>query len=115
MTPAELINDLAEEAHRTALEKGWYDGSTERNDAELLCLIHSELSECLEALRKGNPLSAKLSGAALPVSQAEEELADAVIRILDMAARNDWNLGDAIVAKMAYNRSREPRHGGKRY
>jgi len=38
---------LAKEVNDTAKAKGWWDG--ERNEAEIICLMHSELSEALEA------------------------------------------------------------------
>jgi NTP pyrophosphatase (non-canonical NTP hydrolase) len=64
------------------------------------------LSEALEGIRHGNPPSEKTPG----FSQVEEELADCVIRILDMAYAMEYNLGNAILAKMAYNETRPFKH-----
>ena len=100
---------LSQSAHDIAISKGWYEQP--RAEPELLCLIHSEISECLEAVRDGNPPSSQCPG----YSCAEVELADAVIRIADMAAHLGWDLGGAIDAKMAHNQTRPQRHGGKRY
>ena len=43
---------IQSDIHETAKSKGWWD--SERNDGELIALMHSELSEALEALRNGN-------------------------------------------------------------
>lgn len=66
-----------------------------------LCLSHSELSEAMEGHRKG------LKDDKLPHrSMLEVELADAVIRICDLAGALDLDLGGAIAEKMAYNAQR---------
>ena len=64
------INALADHIHAMAIDKGWYDGSTSRSEAELIALMHSELSEALEAARHGNPASDKIP----EYSGIEEEL-----------------------------------------
>ena len=94
--------------HKTAIEKGWWDEP--RGAPECLCLMHSELSEALEAYRLGNPMSKKIA----PFSQIEEELADVIIRILDYAEHHSFEIEKALVAKMAYNTTRPHRHGGKK-
>jgi len=77
------------------------------NNSEKLMLVVTELGETCEGLRHGNPTSDKLP----EYSAAEEELADAIIRIMDLAAYNKWRLGPAIIAKLSYNRGRPYKHG----
>lgn len=66
-----------------------------------LCLIHSEVSEAMEGHRKG------LMDDKLPHRQmVEVELADAVIRICDLAGALGLDLGGAIAEKLAFNAQR---------
>lgn len=101
------FGDVQRCVHQNAIDHGWWEG--ERNDGELISLIHAELSECLEALREGNPESEKIPG----FCHAVEELADAVIRIMDMDEARGWGLAGAIIAKGKYNIGRRMKHGGK--
>lgn len=85
--------------------------------AEKLCLVHSEISEGMEGHRKS-----KMDDKLPHRSMLEVELADAVIRIFDLAGALKLNLGAALVEKMAFNAVR-PDHklenraaeGGKAY
>jgi NTP pyrophosphatase (non-canonical NTP hydrolase) len=90
-----------------AIPKGWWTdpktGETkQRNVGELIALCHSELSEALEGHRKN------LQDEHLPEFKSiEVELADCMIRIIDMAGGLNLRLADAMAAKMEYNEIRE--------
>lgn len=115
------IEQLQEEIHRVAREHGWWadvgpEGKNERAIPEKLCLIHSEISEALEEYRNlavGVPVNFTYHKDKKPEGFAIE-LADAVIRILDLCGALDIDLALAIKVKMGYNATRPYKHGGKR-
>ena len=105
----ESLRTMQHAIHQNAVEHGWWDEP--REDGTVLALIHAEVSECLEALREGNPPDKQCPG----FSQGEIELADVVIRIMDFCERKGWSLGKAIVAKHEFNKGRPFMHGGKEF
>lgn len=124
------LNILRNVCHEMAVEKGWWDDViheitnseitpvlTKGEEDQLIAikkgssiaLMHSELSECLEAIRKDLP-SDHLHGR----SMEEEELADVIIRIMDYCGRYDIDIGEVMIEKIAFNAERSRRHGGKK-
>ena len=130
------INQLAKEVHDNAVAHGWWDKPPVLPEA--LCLIHAELSEALEEYREGNPLiygtcalaaeDCKFSGVCDRVGRPGEgegidgpckpegiavELADVILRTLDLMAALGVDVDAVVMAKHKYNLGREYRHGGK--
>ena len=116
------ITRLQEKIHQAAIDLGWWTDletgeRADRNVGELMCLVHSEISEAMEGHRKD------LMDKHLPHRKmVEVELADAIIRILDLAGGLSLDIEGAIYEKMVYNQQREDhkienrkKEGGKQY
>lgn len=95
---------MQEEVHANAVRKEFWSALAFMSIDELLpgklALIHSEVSEALEAHRAGEPLEV-----------IGEELADVVIRCMDVAAALKIDLGAQIVRKHIKNLDRPVKHG----
>jgi NTP pyrophosphatase (non-canonical NTP hydrolase) len=91
---------LCEEVRATTEEKG-FETSMD-NFPQKIALIHSEASEALEDYRKGRE------------DHIPEELADIVIRVMDLAEGIDADLPEELLAKIEENTERDTQHGGRK-
>lgn len=131
----QTIGHHVELSGATAASKGWH--MLNKSVGEDIALMHSELSEALEAYRDGlgvnkvyvtepaaigmfagtklvpynpdNPLHAKLKPEGVPI-----ELADVLIRVFDFCYRHGIDIQQALELKHAYNATRPHLHGGKK-
>jgi hypothetical protein len=106
------LQELMDLSWETAEESGFHDPPL--SYGEQVALMHSELSEMLEAHRKGLAVEDNEHG--LPLLPELEELADLFIRIGDFCKGRNISgddLAKAIIAKDEYNKTRPWRHGKK--
>ena len=123
-----MINELAKEIHEINVKNGFYED--EKNIGEMIALIHSEVSEALESDRnnKFTPNNCLLNYEYSENSSDEnftayfignikdtfeDELADIMIRVMDLATFKGIDLEGHIKAKMRYNSLRPYKHGKK--
>lgn len=112
------VNMLVEECHFDAKSAGCWEHQPDVTALVVkLALVHSEISEALEGLRKNK------DDDHIPTRKAfEVELADACIRIFDLAGVCNLDLGGALVEKKNYNKARadhkpenRAKEGGKKF
>lgn len=103
------ISKMQKEIHENAKKHGWWE--EERNFGELIALCHSELSEALEEHRAGHPVTETYFPVGVKPEGVPSELADCVIRIMDMCEHFGINLEEMIKIKHAYNTTRPYKHG----
>ena len=113
----QAINALVIHVHEANIEAGWREKDGPVDFPMSVALMHSELSEALEADRKG------LMDDHLPERDGREvELVDLLIRLFDTAGAMKMDLGGAFIEKLAYNKTRADhklenrvKDGGKKY
>lgn len=105
------LNALQWQIHETAKAKGWW--TMYRSPGDLLMLVTSELAEALEEVRNGHPVDEIYFGEDGKPEGYPIELADAMIRILDMFGDLGLDAEKVIQMKVDYNEGRAYRHGGK--
>jgi NTP pyrophosphatase (non-canonical NTP hydrolase) len=121
------IAELSKQIYENARAKGFWD--KERNVGEMLMLIVSEVSEAMEADRKANysdwedrlpPFMDNISDDQFKKvfenevkNTFEDELADVIIRVLDLSYSRGVDLSWHIKQKMRYNAMRPHMHGKK--
>lgn len=124
------LNGLTKSIHKTNVEKGFYD--RDFNLGEKLMLVVSELGEALEADRSDNYCRKGMAKSILDdyrrgeiefdedfksefkgfvKDRFEDELADAIIRLLDLCGKMDIDIESHIFAKLKYNSLRKYKHG----
>lgn len=101
------LDALAAVLHETAIEKGFWDGEYSNDKiGNKLALVHSEVTEVLEAIRKSKGSESIV-----------EEMADVIIRLLDVyaAMRNEedvtHSLDEILESKININKERPRLHG----
>ena len=101
-TALHALNDMRDHCHQTSVDAGWWDDEPSiETFATKIALIHSEVSEMLEGLRKGLPDDH------LPDRSMEEvEAADILIRLFDYAGARGLDLAGAVQDKLSYNKQR---------
>lgn len=104
------LTHLQQIIYRGNVQAGWWKNidtgvAHPKGDVTLilskLALVHSEVSEAVEGVRKG-----LMDDHLKERPMAEVELADAIIRAMDLAGHEGWDLAGAIVEKLYYNSTR---------
>lgn len=119
----QTFRDLQDLMNEIAVTKGWHNPT--KTFGEQVVMMHSELSEVIEAFREPNSNVAEVYTFEKTIHQmmvanytvkpegVPIEFADLVIRMLDTCSHYNIDLIDAIILKALYNTTRPHRHGDK--
>ncbi len=119
------LNKLSKQLHDFQIKAGFIDS----NIAQRLMLVHSEISEAFEAFRKNNyaqkryfkermknePQKENIFFQELIKDTIEDEIADAIIRLLAFCGENNIDIEFHITEKMKYNELRGYKYGNKKF
>jgi NTP pyrophosphatase (non-canonical NTP hydrolase) len=110
------LEEMQAEVADVNASNGWYDD--DRTVGDDIALLHSEVSEMLEAFRSSGLADATVPslvhrGTSTKPEGFGSEAADVLIRLLDTCERRGVDLRAEYERKIAFNRMRGWRHGGK--
>lgn len=107
------LTDLAIKIHAANREKGWHAEDTPRHPTQFHMLAVTEIAEATECARNGEP-DWYIDEKGKPCGEAVE-IADAIIRLLDYCGYRKWDIDAIVREKLAFNKTRPHRHGGKAF
>lgn len=116
------IDEAVRQCYAIAKAHGWWEETVTFGDK--IALMHTELSETFEEFRNGHAFNEIYHNKVMS-EEGEQydhakpegvpiELADVIIRIFDFCGHYGIDIEDAIMQKIAYNKTRPYKHGGKR-
>jgi len=128
-----MLNELRDSIHKNALEHGFYETNPAIDPlvVDKLLLIHSEIGEATEAYRNSHFANIKVYCKTLETAEKfgapditkkllfeseikdsfEDELVDAIIRLLDLCGYMEIDVDKHLELKHNYNKDREYKHG----
>jgi len=106
------IKELQKAVHENAVKHGWLENP--HTIGELLMLVTTEVAEAFEEIRKGKEANEIYYADNGKMEGVPSELADIVIRVMDLCEHYGIDLEKAILEKHEFNKTRPYKHGGKK-